>query len=76
MDNKNQDISMFVSFCIEQYKNEKQLSGEQAMRYLDKYGVLSYLAQHYEVLHTQGHRWILRDIDEYINIRKKAEVNA
>lgn len=68
-----QDIAYFVSFCIEQYKNAKKMSGNEAMKLLDSYGVLNYLAENFEVLHTQSHQWILEDIDEFINIRKKEE---
>lgn len=71
MDKRRQDIAYFVSFCIEQYKNAKGLTGEQAMLALDQYGVLEYLKEHFEVLHTQSHQWILEDIDEYINIRQR-----
>lgn len=70
--NKQQDISYFVSFCIEQYKNSKHLTGDEAMRQLDSYGVLDYLADNYEMLHTQGHQWILEDIEEFIKIRQKS----
>ena len=69
MDQNN--ISYFVSFCIEQYKNAKHLTGEQAMSQLDQYGVLDYLANNYEILHTQNHHWILEDIDEFIHIRQQ-----
>ena len=44
MDKKRQDIAYFVSFCIEQYKNAKHLTGAQAMRLLDEYKVLDYLS--------------------------------
>ncbi len=71
MDRKHQDIAYFISFCIEQYKNAKGLTGEQAMRTLDEYGVLEYLEEHFDVLHTQSHQWIMEDIDEFIDIRKK-----
>jgi len=67
---KKQDIAYFLSFCIEQYKNAKHLSGGKAMEVLNEYGVLEYLAQHYEVLHTQSHQWLIEDIDEYISLRK------
>ena len=40
MDKKQQDIAYFLSFCIEQYKNEKHLSGADATDVLGKYGVL------------------------------------
>ena len=74
MDKKKLYIAYFVSFCIEQYKNEKQLTGEEAMRQLDNYNVLDYLSEHYETLHTQSRQWILEDIDEFINIRKGKQV--
>ena len=71
MDKRTQDIAYFVSFCIEQYKNEKHLSGAEAMQVLDAYKVLDYLAEHYEILHTQSSQWILEDIDEFIRLRKE-----
>ena len=74
MDIKQQDIAYFISFCIEQYKKAKGLTGEQAMKVFGKYGVLEYLEEHFEVLHTQSYQWLLEDIDEFINIRRKEEV--
>ena len=68
-----QDIAYFVSFCIEQYKKAKQISGAEAMKELDRYGVLDYLEEHYGVLHSQSYQWILEDIDEFISVRKKKE---
>ena len=65
------DIAYFVSFCIEQYKNAKGITGEEAMNTLDRYGVLEYLEENFEILHTQSYQWILEDIDEFINIRRK-----
>ncbi len=41
------------------------------MSQLDSYGVLDYLADNYDVLHTQGHRWLLDDIDEFIESQKR-----
>lgn len=59
-------IPLFLSFCIEQYKNAKGISGRQAMEILSDAGVLDYLERNYEVLHTQGHQWLLEEMDEYI----------
>lgn len=70
MDKHFQDIAYFLSFCIEQYKTAKGTNGAEAMRRLDSYGVLDYLAEHYGVLHTQGHRWLVAEMDEYIKLRK------
>lgn len=70
MNKGNRDQAYFISFCIEQYKNEKGLTGEEAMQLFAKYDVLHYLYEHFDVLHTQSKQWLLADIDEYINIRK------
>ena len=65
-----QDVAYFISFCIEQYKKEKCLTGEAAMRELDRFGVLQYLSEHAEILHTQSRQWLMEDIEEFINLRK------
>ena len=70
MDKKKQDIAYFLSFCIEQYKNEKGMNGAEVLETFARYGVLDYLNNHFEILHTQSRQWILEDIDEYINARK------
>lgn len=74
MDKRKQDIAYFISFCIEQYKTEKGISGSKAMNLLSKYGVLEYLAEHWEILHTQSRQWILEDIDDFIRTRKGEQV--
>ena len=73
MDKKQQDIAYFISFCIEQYKNAKGLSGEEVMHEFSKYGVLEYLRDFFDVLHTQSYQWLLANIDEFINLRKKED---
>ena len=70
MDKYKQDIAYFISFCIEQYKNENNLTGVEAMRQLEQYHVLEYLSEHYEALHTQSRQWILEDIEEFIRVSK------
>ena len=74
MDKTKRDIAYFVSFCIEQYKEAKYLSGSKTAALLSEYGVLEYLAEHWEILHTQGRQWIIEDIDEFIRVRKGGEV--
>jgi len=65
---KYQDDAMplFLSFCIEQYKNAKGICGEEAMKKLVDTGALKYLKMNYEVIHTQSPQWILEEIEEYI----------
>lgn len=74
MDKNKLDIAYFLSFCIEQYKKEKGISGAEAARLLQGYGVLEYLKEHFEVLHTQSKQWLLEDIDEFIKLRKEVEL--
>ena len=71
MDKTKQDIAYFISFCIEQYKDARCLSGSKTAASLAEYGVLEYLAEHWEVLHTQGRQWLVEDIDEFIEARDK-----
>lgn len=66
MDKKVND---FIVFCLEIYKARKSMNGKDVYELFEKYGVLKYLEEGYEVLHTQGDGWIINDIDEYLKIR-------
>lgn len=70
MKDKELDIAYFLSFCIEQYGKKYQLSGDEVVSLFDRYEVLSYLEENFEVLHTQGHRWLMEEIDEKINSKE------
>lgn len=74
MSKKEKDIAFFVAFCIEEYRAAKGLTGEKVMELFAKYGVTDYLSKCFEPLHTQGREWLIADIDEFIDIRKKEEV--
>lgn len=67
---KERDIAYFVSWCIEEYKSVAGLGGSDAMELLDRYGILQYLADNYEVLHTQGRQWLMEEISEQLAQRK------
>ena len=64
---KELDIAYFLSFSMEQYRNKHNMSGEEVATLFEQYGVLPYLEDNFEVLHTQGHRWLMDEIDEWIN---------
>jgi len=40
------------------------------MQLLDSYGVLQYLSDHAEILHTQSRQWLMEEIEEYIRLPK------
>lgn len=69
--NKDNDISYFVAFCIEQYKNAKGIDGATAASLFFSLGVASYLADNFEVLHTQSRQWLLEEIEEQIERRRQ-----
>lgn len=71
MNKKDKDIALFVAFCIEEYGAAKGLTGEQTFCLFAQYGVTNYLAQCFEPLHTQGREWLMAEIDEFIELRKK-----
>ena len=71
MDKNLKNITYFISFCIEQYMNAKGINEDEAMATFTEYGVFNYLKDYFEVLHTQSRQWIVADIEEFINDRKK-----
>lgn len=73
MSKEEKDIALFVAFCIEEYGAAKGMSGEQVLDLFSKYGLVDYLSEFYDVLHTQSRQWLIEEIDEYIEIRKKKE---
>lgn len=64
-------IPLFLSFCIEQYKNAKSITGAEAMEVMRETGALDYLERNYEVVHTQSPQWIREEIEEYVNAHTK-----
>ena len=71
MDKNIKDITYFISFCIEQYMKEKDINEDEVVSIFSEYGVFDYLKEYFEVLHTQSRQWLVADIDEFINDRKK-----
>ncbi len=64
--NHDDDIAYFIAFCIELYKNSHLMSGGEVSKHFSKYDVPKYLAENFDVLHTQSPAWILEEIDDYI----------
>jgi len=65
------DTAYFKVFCLERYKSTHQMKGIEAFRLFKEYGVLDYLDEFYDVLHTFGDRYIVADIDDFIDVRRK-----
>ncbi len=60
----------FLIYCVEQYKNTKNLTGKQVSDLFTEYQIWDYIYSCYEALHTTGERYIIDDIDQYIMTRQ------
>ena len=72
MDKKtgSEEKLLFVSFCIEEYKAQHGMTGEEVVKRFEKYGVTDYLMDGFDVLHTLGRNMILDDIESFIETRR------
>lgn len=68
---ETKDKSFFLAFCIEQYKQAKDMSGTDVAEMFFATGLAAYLTDNFEVLHTQSHQWIIEEIDEYLERRNE-----
>lgn len=59
----------FIVLCVEEYKNHKGMTGKEVIELFNRYSVCEYIRSFYDVLHTTGTRYIIEDIDSYINSR-------
>lgn len=71
MKSEVEERAMFVSFCIEQYAKAKNIATEDVVNLFEQYGITEHFCEFYDVLHTQGHNWLIEEIDEMIENRKK-----
>ena len=56
----------FLASCVELYKTEKDLSGQEAYNYLRKTGAVDFITECWDGLHMTGPLYIVDSIDEYI----------
>ena len=71
MSKSERNIAVFVSFCIEQYAKAKGITTDEAASLLEQYGITQHFCEFYDVLHTQGGNWLVEEIDDIINRRKR-----
>ncbi len=64
--NNSSKIVLFLTFCIENYKEHKSISAEEVLLVFNKYNVVEYLIEVFDTLHTQSKEYIMREIDSYI----------
>lgn len=58
-----EDLAFWLSWCIEEYSFEKGSTASEMLSSLEKNGVIDYLIENAEILHTQGKNFIISSID-------------
>ena len=59
----------FTVFCLESYKQYRNMTGKDVVKIFNDYGVFDYIREFYDVLHTTGESYINNDIDIYLKSR-------
>ncbi|WP_455821957.1 DUF3791 domain-containing protein [Clostridium butyricum] len=60
----------FITYCLEEYKAAKKISGKEAIELFNRYEVIDYIRRYYEALHTTASQFIVNDIQQYISNRQ------
>ena len=65
----NDEVLEFCIFCIEKLKEDLKISGVEAYSLLAEQTDLlySYIAKNFDVLHTQGEKYIVNDLKEILS---------
>ena len=61
------NIYKFIIFCLEHYRHFKQITAMQSLALFRRTGAFQYLAEGYDMLHTQSMNYIVADIDDFIH---------
>ena len=70
MSKQDIDKSYFLSFCIEQFKHSRVISGAESAEIIFLSGTAEYLIDNFEVLHTQSRQWLIEEIEERLKQQK------
>ncbi|MDR3296064.1 MAG: DUF3791 domain-containing protein [Clostridiales Family XIII bacterium] len=68
--NKTKGEIWFLASCIELYKSEKGVSGQEAYKYLRDTGALSFVIDCWDGLHMTSPAYIVDSIDEYVETHR------
>lgn len=60
----------FLVYCLEMYKAAKNMTGKQTVELFKRYGITDYVTSCYEALHTTGTKYIVEDIDLFVEARQ------
>ena len=61
----------YLLFAMETYKQQRHLTGKQVYEHFKKYHFDDYILDLYELLHVQGTRRLMEELDEYQAIQER-----
>ena len=67
MDNETK----FLVHCIEIYKTACKINGREVINLFERYEIPQYIVACYGALHTTGPQYIIADINEFIEERRR-----
>jgi hypothetical protein len=65
------EVKKFSIFAIEEYRACKRLSGAAAFSLFKESGLLDYIEEFYDILHSNGTEYLICDIDDYLESRRR-----
>lgn len=67
--NNDEKTFEFISFCIENFKVKFKMKGKEVANLFYESGVIDFLMESYDLLHTQGKEYILSEIELFLQNR-------
>ena len=56
----------FMAFCIEAYKTKLGVSGAKVAEYFEDTGLLDFLQENYDILHTLGRNQLIGEMERFL----------
>jgi hypothetical protein len=63
------ETTLFLVFCLGNYKALKNQMAEETLALFTSRGVLDFLKAGFDVLHTQGKEYIMQEIDLFLRVK-------
>ena len=60
----------FIAFCIEIYKMKLGVSGAKVAEYFEDIGLLDFLLENYDMLHTLGREQLIGEMERFLAPRE------
>lgn len=67
--NNEERVIEFTSFCIENFKVKHSMNGKDTAVLFKQSGVIQFIKDGYEMLHTQGKEYIIEEIEIFLKNR-------